>query len=76
MQSQSSMTTGERPAPFFSDALVMCGRLLRVKVLLDVFRRGIGSGHVSGLDCSRDGPLASMKFAVREPDQTGALEAL
>jgi hypothetical protein len=42
---------------------------------LDVFRRGIGSGHVSGLDCSRDGPLASMKFAVREPDQTGVLEA-
>jgi hypothetical protein len=53
----------------------MCGRPLRVKVLLDAFCRGIGSGHVSGLHCSRDGPLASMKFAVREPDQTGALEA-
>jgi hypothetical protein len=69
------MTTESVAQAITADSIVMCGRPLRVKMLLDVFCRGIGSGHVSGLDCSRDGPLASMKFAVREPDQTGALEA-
>src|SRR5260370_30440794 len=69
-----SSAGGKKMSP--PDSIFMCGQPLRVNVLLDAFCRGIGSGHVSALNCSRDGPLASMKFAVREPNQTGVLEAL